>query len=106
VLKHPGVEQVVQVDIDEVVTRAAEQYFPELCESNQDPRAQLHFADGIAWVQNAAPASYDIIIVDSTPTRFREQDAAAKPFATDYYNVDIHRTALATPEFMQRALTE
>ena len=189
VLKHPGVEQAVQVDIDEVVTRAAEQYFPELCVSNQDPRAQLHFADGIAWVQNAASASYDIIIVDSTdpvgpaeglfaapflqnclralsdtallvqqsesplfhlqsilkplrrnlyqagfaavhtlhfpqcvypsgwwtvtlatktgdPTRFREQDAAAKPFATEYYNVDIHRASLATPEFMRRALTE
>ena len=189
VLKHPGVKQVVQVDIDEVVTRAAEQYFPELCESNQDPRAQLHFADGIAWVQNAAPASYDVIIVDSTdpvgpaeglfaapflqdcrralgdtgllvqqsesplfhlesilkplqrtlyqagfaavhtlhfpqcvypsgwwtvtlatktgdPTRFREQDAAAKPFATEYYNVDIHRASLATPEFMRRTLAE
>jgi spermidine synthase len=189
VLKHPSVEQAVQVDIDEVVTRAAEQYFPELCESNQDPRAQLHFADGIAWVRNAAPASYDVIIVDSTdpvgpaeglfaapflqdcrralsdtgllvqqsesplvhlqsilkplrqslrqagfaavhtlhfpqcvypsgwwtvtlatksgdPACFREQDAAVKPFATDYYNVEIHRASLATPEFMRRALAE
>lgn len=35
---------------------------------------------------------------------FREADAAAKPFATDYYNAEIHRAALATPEFMRRAL--
>ncbi len=189
VLKHPGVEQVIQVDIDEMVTRASEQYFPELCESNGDPRAQVRFADGIAWVQNTSPGSYDVILVDSTDpvgpaeglfaalffrdchralgdqgllvqqsesplfhlesilkplhrnlceagfaavhtlhfpqcvypsgwwtvtlagnigplTRFREQDVANKPFATEYYNVDIHRASLATPEFMRRALVE
>ena len=66
VLKHDSVEQAVQVDIDERVTRLAEKYFPALCESNDDPRAQLLFDDGIAYVRNAADASFDLIIVDST----------------------------------------
>ena len=66
VLKHPGVEKAVQCDIDEQVTRMAEKYFPELCESNDDPRAELLFDDGIAYMANAAPASLDIVIVDST----------------------------------------
>ena len=66
VLKHPSVEQAVQIDIDERVTRLAEIYFPELCESNSDPRAELKFIDGIKWVKDAAPNSVDIIIVDST----------------------------------------
>ncbi|MBD9359275.1 polyamine aminopropyltransferase [Methylomonas fluvii] len=66
VLKHPGVEKAVQIDIDERVTRLAEIYFPELCESNNDPRADLKFIDGIKWVKDAAPNSVDIIIVDST----------------------------------------
>ena len=66
VLKHPGVERAVQCDIDEQVTRMAEKYFPELCESNADPRAQLLFDDGIAYMENAAPGSLDIVIVDST----------------------------------------
>ena len=66
VLKHQGVEQVLQVEIDERVTRLAEQYFPELCESNQDPRAEFYFGDGIKWMQEAADNSIDIIIVDST----------------------------------------
>jgi spermidine synthase len=35
---------------------------------------------------------------------FREEDAANKPFPTTYYNTDIHRAALATPEFMRRVL--
>lgn len=187
VLKHQGVAEATQVDIDEAVTRASERFFPRLCEANGDSRAKLLFVDGIAWVKNAESASYDVIIVDSTDpvgpakglfsepffqdcrrvlgakgllvqqsesplfnletilkpmhhalrtagfryvsslhfpqcvypsgwwtvtmasnsgpiTEFRESDAADKPFATDYYNVAVHRAALATPEFMRRAL--
>lgn len=66
VLKHPGVELAEQVELDERVTRVAEKFFPELCESNGDPRARLHFADGIEWVARAAPGSYDVIVIDST----------------------------------------
>lgn len=66
VLKHPEVEEVTQVEIDERVTRVAEQYFPELCENNDDPRVRLHFADGIAWIREAEPGSLDVVIVDST----------------------------------------
>ena len=187
VLKHPEVEHAVQIDIDEVVTRAAELHFPELCASNQDPRAELLFIDGIQWMKDAAPGSLDVIIVDSTdpigpgevlfsaefysachraldsgglivqqsesplihmpileriyrslrtagfvdgrtlffpqpiyPTGwwsatigakdeplqgFRDADAAARPFDTQYYNVDIHRAAFAEPEFFRRART-
>ena len=65
-LKHPDIETAVQCDIDEQVTRMAEKYFPELCESNADPRATVMFDDGIAYMANAAPGSIDIIIVDST----------------------------------------
>ncbi|MGH8182665.1 MAG: polyamine aminopropyltransferase [Rhodanobacteraceae bacterium] len=186
VLRHPEVESVAQIDIDEQVTRLAEKYFPELCESNADPRAKLLFDDGIQYMADAAPDSLDVVIVDSTdpvgpaeglfnakfyascfralrkggilvqqsesplvlldliksmhtamrgvgfsatrtlpfpqpcyPTgwwsttlaskgglldAFRETDARAKPFATRYYNADIHRAALAQPEFMRQAL--
>jgi spermidine synthase len=66
VLKHPGVQTAVQCDIDEQVTRMAEKYFPELCESNNDPRASILFDDGIAYMKHAAPGSLDVVIVDST----------------------------------------
>jgi len=66
VLRHKAVEQVTQVDIDEQVTRLSEKYFPELCESNNDPRADICFGDGIQWMKEAAEDSIDIIIVDST----------------------------------------
>ncbi|WHZ20121.1 MAG: Spermidine synthase [Rhodanobacteraceae bacterium] len=66
VLRHPEVEAVTQIDIDERVTRLAEQHFPELCESNTDPRAKLLFDDGIKYMADAEPASLDVVIVDST----------------------------------------
>lgn len=66
VLKHPDIETVTQIDIDEQVTRMSEKYFPELCASNNDPRATLKFADGIKYMQEAAAESIDVIIVDST----------------------------------------
>ncbi|WP_028484305.1 polyamine aminopropyltransferase [Thioalkalivibrio sp. ALE17] len=66
VLKHDEVEHAVQVDIDERVTRLSEQYFPELCDANNDPRAELLFDDGVQYLKDAAPGSIDVIIVDST----------------------------------------
>ncbi|MDH5323968.1 MAG: polyamine aminopropyltransferase [Gammaproteobacteria bacterium] len=194
VLRHSSVKKVWQVEIDERVTRLAEQHFPELCESNNDERAELLFTDGIEWVRRCADNSLDIIIVDSTDPigpaeglfsapffqqcarilkpdgilvqqsespllhlhilkamyeqmaqgglhsmttlnypqsvypsgwwsatmawktprttgqtgqdvpRFREADAAAKSFETEYYNTAIHKAAFALPEFVRRAL--
>ena len=66
VLKHPGVESATQCDIDEQVTRMAEKWFPELCDSNNDARAELLFDDGIAYMANCPAGSVDIVIVDST----------------------------------------
>lgn len=66
VLKHAGVRSVTQCDIDEQVTRMAEKHFPELCDSNHDPRAELLFDDGVAYMANCPPDSVDVVIVDST----------------------------------------
>jgi len=188
VLKHPEVERATQIDIDERVTRVSEMFFPELCESNDDPRAELLFIDGIQWMKDADPGSLDVIIVDSTdpvgpgevlftpdffaacyralgqagmmvqqsesplihmkilrrmyshmegagfddvrtlffpqpiyPTGwwsatmaskggniegFREEDVDSRAFATRYYNSDVHRGAMAVPEFFKTGIRE
>ena len=66
VLRHPEVKSAIQIEIDERVTRLAEEHFPALCSDNHDPRAELLFIDGIQWVRDAEPDSVDVIIVDST----------------------------------------
>jgi spermidine synthase len=86
VLKHVEVQSATQVEIDERVTRLAERYFPQLCESNDDPRAQLYFGDGIEWIKQCEPESQDVIIVDSTDPIGPAQGL----FSEDFYR-DCHR---------------
>ena len=80
VLRHPGVEKVTQIDIDEEVTKASERFFPSLVEANGDPRAELLFADGVKWVDDAADESIDVLIIDSTDP----VGAAEGLFKTDF----------------------
>jgi spermidine synthase len=80
VLKHEDIEEAWQVEIDERVTRLAEQYFPALCEYNHDPRAHFYFGDGIKWVADTDPESYDIIIIDSTDPVGPAEGLFSKPF--------------------------
>ncbi len=80
VLRHSQVQQVTQVEIDERVTRLSEQYFPELCTANHDPRAHFVFDDGIAWI-NSQQASVDLLIIDSTDP----VDMAAGLFEQAFY---------------------
>jgi len=86
ILKHPGVELAEQVELDERVTRVCEQFFPELCAANNDPRARLHFTDGIEWVARARAGTYDVIIIDSTDP----VGQAARLFQAPFY-ADCHR---------------
>lgn len=83
VLKHTQVKQAWQIEIDERVTRLAEQYFPELCDSNDDPRAHLHFEDAIEWIKNAESGSLDVIIVDSTDPIGPAEGLFSEPFYRD-----------------------
>lgn len=87
VLKHDCVESVQQIDIDEQVTRLSEIYFPELCTSNDDPRAELMFIDGIEWIKNAAENSYDVIIIDSTDPVGPAEGLFSKSFYEACFNV-------------------
>ncbi len=82
VLRHPEVEKAWQIDIDEMVTKLAHKYFPELCEANDDPRAELLFSDGVEWMHEREAGSIDVIIVDSTdPTGPAEGLFTAEFFA-------------------------
>jgi len=67
VLQHRNVERAVMVEIDGEVIRLARQHLPAIGgDAWDDPRAAVLVADGIDHVANAAPASFDVVIVDST----------------------------------------
>jgi spermidine synthase len=83
VLRHTGVRELVQVEVDEEVTRLAQRYFPELCESNADPRASLLYQDGARWIQGREADSLDVIIVDNTDPVGPAEDLYTLPFLRD-----------------------
>jgi spermidine synthase len=66
VLKCPDVSRVVMAEIDPVVVEAARRFLPRHATAFSDPRLSLLFRDGFQYVQEAAPESFDLILVDST----------------------------------------
>lgn len=65
-LKHDGLEEVVMVEIDAAVVEASRLHLPTLSSALDHPKLKLLIADGIDYVKNAADASFDLIIIDST----------------------------------------
>ncbi len=66
VLRHPEVEQVDLVEIDQMVLEVAQAFFPQVCSGFEDPRLHIHVRDGVQFVKETPDATYDLIIVDST----------------------------------------
>ncbi|HHG86331.1 MAG TPA: polyamine aminopropyltransferase [Bacteroidetes bacterium] len=66
ILRYPQVEQVVMVEIDKMVVEASIEFLPEIAAEFDNPRLDLHIADGIDYVNKAEDASFDLVIVDST----------------------------------------
>lgn len=64
-LRHPAVQRVDLVEIDEMVTRVCLQYFPALASPLLAERVQIHFRDGVEFVRQAGQR-YDAILIDST----------------------------------------
>jgi spermidine synthase len=65
VCKHPGVQRVVQCEIDERVTRVCQAHIPSVAGALDDPRVELVFADAAAYVKSQR-GRFDAILVDST----------------------------------------
>lgn len=65
VLKHPGVESVMQVEIDGKVVEYSKKHLPSISSSYGDYRAKLLIGDGFEHIIKSENV-YDVILVDST----------------------------------------
>jgi spermidine synthase len=54
------------VEIDDAVIRACKEHLPGIEAQFGHPKLTLKVEDGLAYVENSADASFDIVIVDST----------------------------------------
>jgi spermidine synthase len=66
VLRHNNIDKVTMVEIDGEVIEACKKYLPEIACSLDHPKLDLIVADGISFVKNSLPKTYDIIIVDGS----------------------------------------
>jgi len=65
VLKHPTVESVDLVELDERVIAVCREFLPSLSHSLQDSRVRVNIEDGVHYVKEHE-GEYDVIIIDST----------------------------------------
>jgi spermidine synthase len=71
VLRHPNVQRVVLVDIDEKVVEISRRHFPYLADGcYDDPRVTLLHEDAALWAEQALTGAdrqrFDVVLVDST----------------------------------------
>lgn len=65
ILKHPGVERAVLVEIDGKVIEYSKQFLPEIAGKLEDPRVEVIVNDGYMHILEHKN-EYDVIMVDST----------------------------------------
>jgi spermidine synthase len=88
-LRHPGLEQVVLIDLDEAVTRLA-RTLPPLVDQNldalADPRVQVVNGDAMIWLRDEASKvePFDVLVIDfPDPSSF----GLGKLYTTRFYRL-------------------
>lgn len=88
-VKHPNLERIDLVEIDERVIEVSKQYFPDCTSGLTDKRVNVRPQDGVEYIKSFKNF-FDIIIIDSTDP----EDFAAGLFTKEFYT------------FVSEALTE
>ena len=63
-LKHPSIEKIVVIEIDQLVPETIKNYFPSFAEGFDDPRTEMVIDDGYNFL-NSNEQIFDVILVDS-----------------------------------------
>jgi spermidine synthase len=98
VVKHPDIESVTLVEIDEMVVKVSQEFFPDCTSGLTHPKLKLVMQDGAEFLKTT-PQQYDVIIIDSTdPENF-----ASTLFTKEFYQMVKNKL---TPDGVMMAQTE
>jgi spermidine synthase len=97
-VKHPDIERIDLVEIDERVIEVSKIFFPDCTSGLNDPRVRILPEDGFAFIKRSR-LEYDIIVVDSTDP----VDFASGLFTDEFYH-DVYQAL--TPEGIMMNQTE
>lgn len=110
ILRHEGVEKVTMVEIDGEVIKACKEFLPEIAAAFDNPKLELLVDDGIAFIKQAAPKSYDLIIVDGSDPVGPAEGLFSTEFYTNCYNALKDGGILVaqgeSPKFNEKAFSE
>jgi spermidine synthase len=110
ILKHDCVEKVTMVEIDGEVIKACKEHLPQIAAAFDHPKLELIVDDGIAFIKNAAPQSYDLIVVDGSDPVGPAEGLFSVEFYTNCYNALKTDGVLVaqgeSPKFNEKAFAE
>lgn len=110
ILRHEGVEKVTMVEIDGEVIKACKEFLPEIAAAFDNPKLDLKVDDGIAFIKQAAPKLYDLIIVDGSDPVGPAEGLFSTEFYTNCYNALKDGGILVaqgeSPKFNEKAFSE
>ena len=110
VLRHKNIEQVTMVEIDGEVIEACKIHLPNIAAEFDNPKLTLLVDDGIEFMKNAIPNSYDLIIVDGSDPVGPAEGLFSVEFYTKCYaalkNDGILVAQGESPKFNEKAFTE
>ena len=103
VLRVPGVEHVVMVEIDRDVVDVARQFLPGHTAALEDPRLTIRYEDGVRYVARLdAAEAFDVILVDATDP---EGDGPGKVLYTTGFHRAIRAALLPEGVYAQQSGT-
>jgi len=110
ILRHQSVEKVTMVEIDGEVIKACKEHLPQIAAAFDHPKLDLIVDDGIAFIKNAKPESYDLIIVDGSDPVGPAEGLFSVEFYTNCYKALNSQGILVaqgeSPKFNEKAFAE
>lgn len=110
ILRHEGVEKVTMVEIDAEVINSCKEFLPNIAAAFDNPKLELLVDDGIAFAKNAAPNTYDLIIVDGSDPVGPAEGLFSVSFYQNCYNALKEGGILVaqgeSPKFNEKAFSE
>lgn len=85
IAKYPEIKHIDMVEIDELVVKACKEHLKEISGNLADPRVNFIYQDGVEYVHNTEPSSYDVAIVDSSDPIGHAKQLFETTFYTDLY---------------------
>lgn len=83
--RHPSIEEIVMVEIDEKVVEASKLHLPQLSCAFDNPKLDLRIQDGIQYLKDCEAEAFDLIVIDGSDPEGPAEGLFSPSFYEDVY---------------------